>query len=63
MGHHEHLMKSLALTDKITKKAEAALDGLEREMILMKWPAEFRAIMWEAVAAVASSRAAALPKS
>lgn len=54
-----HTEKATDLAEKITAKAEDALDGLDREMVVMKWPAEFRAIMWEAVAAVASNRAAA----
>lgn len=53
-----HMEKSIALADKITTKAEDTLSSLDREMAIMKWPAEFRAIMWETVAAVASQRAA-----
>lgn len=52
-----HLEKSIDLADKITAKAEEALSRLELEMAMGKWPADFRAIMWDAVAAVASSRA------
>lgn len=52
-----HLDRANAVAEKVTKKAEDTLDGLEREMIIMKWPAEFRAIMWGAVAAIASQRA------
>lgn len=37
------------LADKIALKAEKALAPLQDEMVLMKWPAEFRAIMWAAV--------------
>jgi hypothetical protein len=51
------LEKSIALATKISAKAEDAVAGIEREMIIMKWPNEFRAIMWEAVAAVAAIRA------
>lgn len=50
-------LKVLDLAGKITTKAEGALSGLEHEMIFMKWPAEFRAILWEAVAAIAKQRA------
>lgn len=57
-----HAEKSMALADKITAKAEATLAALDREMIAMKWPDEFRIIMWEAVAVVASSYAASLKK-
>lgn len=52
-----HAEKANALAEKIAAKASAALDGLEREMLIMKWPAEFKAIMWDAVAATATSRA------
>lgn len=52
-----HMEKSVALADKITTRAEEALADLDREMALRRWPADFRAIMWEAVAAVATSRA------
>lgn len=52
-----HAEKANALAEKIEAKASGALDGLEREMLIMKWPAEFRAIMWEAVVAIASRRA------
>lgn len=48
--------KAAALAEKITTKAEAALSGIEREMLIMKWPAEFRAIMWGAVADIAFKR-------
>ena len=54
-----HIEKSIYLTEKITAKAEQALSGLELEMVMMKWPADFRAIMWEAVSTIASQRAAA----
>lgn len=46
-----------SLADKITAKAEETLARLEHEMTFMKWPAEFRGIMWEAVAIVATQRA------
>ena len=52
-----HLEKSIALADQITKKAEEAVADLDLEMAMRKWPAEFRAIMWEAVADIASRRA------
>lgn len=35
---------------KIAQKAVDALDPLAREMKIAKWPAEFQAIMWGAVA-------------
>lgn len=52
-----HADKAQALAVKITGKAEDALAGLEREMAIMKWPAEFCAIMWSAVAETAARRA------
>jgi hypothetical protein len=51
-----HADKAAALAEKITKKAEDALSGIEREMSIMKWPAEFRAIMWGAVEHIAFKR-------
>lgn len=52
-----HAQRSSALASKIVDFAENALSGLEREMV--KWPADFSAIMWEAVADIASRRAEA----
>lgn len=49
--------KAQALAEKIAAKAAGALSALDREMHIMKWPAEFRTIMWEAVAHEAMSRA------
>lgn len=54
-----HLEKSISLADKITDKADDALSQLEREMIIMKWPADFRALMWRVVAEMARGRAEA----
>ena len=50
-----HMQKSVALADKITAKAEDAISGLDREMV--KWPDDFAAIVWEAVAIIATQRA------
>ena len=52
-----HAEKAAALAERITSKAEDALSGLALEMNLMKWPAEFRGIMWQAVAEIANRRA------
>ena len=49
--------KAEALAQKIARKAADTLASLDREMAIMKWPAEFRAIMWNAVAHDASIRA------
>lgn len=38
------------IAEKIAAKARDTLEPLAREMLIMKWPAEFRAIMWGAVA-------------
>lgn len=50
------MTKAEALAAKITAKAEETISGLEREMALMQWPQEFRAIMWSAVALHATLR-------
>lgn len=52
-----HDKRAVDLADKIVAKAEESLASIEREMIIMKWPAEFRAIMWGTVADIASKRA------
>lgn len=52
--------KEIALATKIVGKASDTLSALDREMKIMKWPNEFRVIMWEAVAAEAQARAASL---
>ncbi len=57
MTSHEAKVQALAV--KITKRAEDALAGLDREMIIMKWPAEFQAIMWDAVVEIAVRRRSA----
>jgi hypothetical protein len=49
-----HADKAAALAEKITNKAAETLARLELEMTVMKWPAEFRAIMWGAVADLAN---------
>jgi hypothetical protein len=53
----KHAERSIALADKVRVRAENAVSSLALEMVGMRWPAEFRAIVWEAVALVASSRA------
>jgi hypothetical protein len=52
----DQIARAKALADKITLKASETLDGLQREMDIMKWPPEFRAIMWGAVADEATRR-------
>lgn len=51
------ISKALSLAGQISAKAEETLAGLEYEMKLMKWPAEFKAVMWEAVSDAAKARA------
>ena len=50
-----HQDKAQALAENITATAEAGLRNLE--LALHKWPAEFQAIMWDAVVEIASRRA------
>ncbi|WP_044558697.1 hypothetical protein [Azospirillum sp. B4] len=46
-----------AIAARIEAKAVALLAPLEREMALMSWRPEFKAIMWAAVAIEAQRRA------
>ncbi len=43
-----------AVAEKIASRAAELCAPLELEMALRKWPAEFRVIMWKAVAAHAN---------
>lgn len=47
--------KALDVADRVTALAEGALSGLD--LTIGKWPAEFQAIIWNAVAEIASRRA------
>ena len=49
--------KALSIAEQIAKLSVVALAPLEREMEIMKWPAEFRKIVWESVAGDAMTRA------
>ncbi len=49
--------KNTALAAEIVAGAAAALNALDREMTITKWPPEFRAIMWAVVADIATRRA------
>lgn len=51
-----HLEKAMAMTRKISTKVDRLLEPLEREMKVMKWAPEFRAILWEAVMLEAKAR-------
>lgn len=50
-----HLQKAVETATKVADMASDALAGLE--LATRAWPAEFRVIIWEAVAAIATSRA------
>lgn len=50
------IKRAEVLAEKIAKKAKDALADLDREMDIMKWPPEFRAILWGAVAHEAALR-------
>ena len=50
-------VKVIETASKIAAMAEGSLAGLERVMV--GWPAEFRVILWEAVAHTATLRAEA----
>jgi hypothetical protein len=49
--------KAVSIAMQIAAKAEAALESMAVEMDYMKWPPEFRAIMWDAVSHTAATRA------
>lgn len=52
----DHALKAIALADKVVSFAEDGTRGLDRA--IAAWPAEFRAVVWDAVAAIAATRAA-----
>jgi hypothetical protein len=52
----ENLGKALAMAKKINDKAANLMRPLEIEMRIMKWPASYREIMWEAVMMAARER-------
>ena len=52
-----HLQQSIALADKIVSSAEHGLSAFERS--ISHYPAEFKAIMWDAVVEIALRRAEA----
>jgi hypothetical protein len=51
-----HLEKAVDTSAKIVAMAEGALRGLD--LVISSWPGEFRAIIWETVADIATRRAA-----
>lgn len=50
-----HALKAISAADKIVSLAEDSLRGID--LTIAAWPAEFRAIIWDAVADIASRRA------
>jgi hypothetical protein len=53
-----HTEKAISIADRVVSLVEDGLRPIERTVAA--WPAEFRAIIWEAVADVASRRALAI---
>ncbi len=51
-----HLEKAINISDKVMTMAEGALHSLD--VVISSWPGDFRAIMWETVADIATRRAA-----
>ncbi len=51
------LDRATAVARKLSAKAEDALAGIEREMILMEWPAEFQKMIWLAISSLAIAKA------
>ena len=49
-------LRAISLADKAVSFAEDGTRGIDRA--IAAWPAEFRALIWDAVAAIATSRAA-----
>ncbi|MGY4222715.1 hypothetical protein ACVMIH_000076 [Bradyrhizobium sp. USDA 4503] len=56
-----HAQKALSIADRVVTMAENGLGPLERT--IKEWPAEFRAIIWDAVAEIAVRRAEAARRS
>lgn len=50
------LEEAWKVTQQIAAKVDRLLEPLEREMQIMKWEPEFRAILWEAVMLEAKAR-------
>jgi hypothetical protein len=51
----DHALKAISIADQVVSLAEDGLRGIDRT--IAAWPAEFRAIIWGAVADIASRRA------
>jgi hypothetical protein len=50
------VLKSISVAEKVVSFAMDGTRSLDRAMVA--WPAEFRALIWDAVAAIATARAA-----
>lgn len=50
-----HAEKAMSVADRVVSLAVDGLRGVDRT--ISAWPAEFRAIVWDAVADIASRRA------
>lgn len=57
------LAATLKLAEQIAAKVRRATDPLEREMKVMQWPGEFRAILWRCLADKAITMAREAEKS
>lgn len=51
----DHAQRSISLADKVVSFAMDGTRGIDRA--IAAWPAEFRALIWDAVAAIATARA------
>lgn len=52
----DHAQRAVAVADQVVSLAEDGLRTVDRT--IAAWPAEFRAIIWDAVAQIAYQRAA-----
>jgi hypothetical protein len=53
----DHMQKAVSIADQVVSLAEDGLRSIDRT--ISAWPAEFRVIIWEAVADIAARRAEA----
>lgn len=53
----EEMAQAEQLARQLDAKAEQALSSLDREMNLMRWPAEYRSLLWSIVARKALRKA------
>ncbi len=57
MTDSAHIQRSIAVADRVVSLVQDGLGPIDRT--IASWPAEFRVIIWEAVADTASRRAEA----